>query len=121
MTVNRKLNRAYSDARRSGKKRISEMSWTKIRLSAERFRWLTPQGEWRTGFDVPKNAVQWERQPFYLRAVTKKGTLLEGEVTCISVNTRYHSRRVKFVASGEIREVYDILIIEIDGTRFFVH
>ena len=97
------------------------MSFTKIRLLAERFRWLTPTGEWRTGFDVPKNALKWEHHPFFIKALTRKGTCVQGEVTCISVNTRNKCRKVKFVASGEIRQVYDILIIEIDGTRFFAH
>lgn len=102
-------------------RRKPEMSWTKIRMLTEKLRWMNRYGEWETGYNVPKSALEWEHVPFQLKAVTLKGSKMDGEVTCISVDTQFHRRKVKFVNSGEIRWVYDILIKEVDGVVFIAH
>lgn len=102
-------------------RRKPEMSWTKLRMVTEKLKWVNRQGEWETGYNIPKGVEQWEHVPFQMRAVTLKGSKMDGEVICISVDVAYHRRRVKFVKSGEIRWVYDILIKEVDGITFIAH
>lgn len=66
--------------------------------------------------------------PYSIRAITKEGELIEhNEVVHVPVRKgdvqairrqRRGIRRFKILSSGEIREVYECLIIEINGTRF---
>lgn len=66
--------------------------------------------------------------PYSIRALTISGELIELEnVVHIPIKPgdkkeirrqRRGIRRFKIISSGEIREVYEALIIEIDGVRF---
>lgn len=66
--------------------------------------------------------------PYSIRAVTKDGELIEhdrvvhvpvkkGDMRAIR-SQRRGVRRFKILSSGEIREVYECLIIEVNETRF---
>lgn len=102
----------------------------------------------QTGFNPPPNALDKRRASFSITFLTEKGVPYRGRATCISVNTRARSRKLQFVEDahvcirnyqnnsiansrtkddssifkvirkGEIRQVSDILIVEIDGVRF---
>lgn len=97
-------------------------SWQNLRNYMEKWTWTDARtGLDTTGYNVPTNAKNARQVPFHIRFVTKKGVLEEGNVVCLKVNRRKHERLVKFVASDEIRRVYDYLIIEVDGTRFITH
>lgn len=103
-------------------------SYTRIREYAERWTWIDPVTRLRKrGHVVPSGAINPERVPFSLLAVSEKGHRIEGEVVCISVLPQKGMRRVKFVADcgrhkkDDIIWVCDKLIIEIDGVRFVTH
>lgn len=97
-------------------------SFQNLRNYTEKWTWTDARtGIRTTGYIVPKEAKDAQRVPFHIRFVTKGGELEEGNVVCLSVDRRRHERLVKFVASDEIRRVYDYLIIEVDGTRFVTH
>lgn len=98
------------------------MSFTLLRNYTEQFQWIDARTKMpRKGFNPPADALNVERVPFFIRFVTSKGKLESGTVTCISVDADRHQRKIKFVNSGEIRIVYDYLIIEVDGTQFISH
>ena len=46
--------------------------------------------------------------------------LMQGEVITLKVLPK-HRRLIRFVQSGEIRNIADYLIISIDGIRFVTH
>ena len=97
-------------------------SYTELRMFTERWQWDDPRtGNRVTGFDPPQTARNVERKPFYIKFLTKTGHVDEGTCVCLAVNTMRHQRKVKFVESGEIRVVNDILVLEVDGTRFITH
>lgn len=97
-------------------------SWQNLRNYMEKWMWTDARtGLETTGYNVPGNAKNARQVPFHIRFVTKSGNLEEGNVICLKVNRRKHERLIKFVASDEIRCVYDYLIIEVDGTRFITH
>ncbi len=97
-------------------------SYTEIRRYTEKWRWIDPRsGQRVTGYVHPQTARKVERVPFYIKFVTKSGHVDEGECVCLAVNTERHQRKVQFTASKQIRVVNDILIVEIDGTRFLTH
>lgn len=99
-----------------------QMSYTMLRNYTEKFSWKDAQtGEERKGFNPPPNAQFVERLPFFIRYITKSGRVESGTAICIGVEPRHLQRRIKFVASGEIRMVRDYLVIEVDGTRFITH
>lgn len=66
--------------------------------------------------DEEGNAV-----PFRLEYITMGGELLVGErVITTSVNVRRKMRTVKFLDSGEVRTIHDVLIRKINDTRIIV-
>lgn len=97
-------------------------SYTELRMFMERWQWDDPRaGKRVTGFDPPQTARNVERKSFYIKFLTKTGHVDEGTCVCLSVDTMRHQRKVKFVESGEIRVVNDILVLNVDGTRFITH
>lgn len=97
-------------------------SYQNIRAYTEKWQWIDPRsGELVTGYVHPETARKVERSSFYIKFLTKTGHIDEGRCVCLSVDLIRHQRKVQFVASGEIRVVNDILVIEVDGTRFITH
>ena len=97
------------------------LSWTQIRNYAERWSWIDPRtGVKVTGYNVPDGAKEKRQVPYFLRVVTLKGELMQGEVITLKVLPK-HRRLIRFVQSGEIRNIADYLIISIDGIRFVTH
>lgn len=104
------------------------LSWTQIRNYAERWSYEVPGTRGADGkplrtlsFNVPESARKSAKQvPYFLRAVTGKGELIEGMVITLKV-LKNHQRLVKFTESNEIRCIRDYLIISIDGVRFVTH
>lgn len=60
--------------------------------------------------------------PFKLKYISKStGELIVAEnVITISVNVKKRKRNVKFLNSGEVRTIHDVLIVGIDDTRIVV-
>lgn len=104
-------------------KNTPTVSYTLLRNYTELFQWTDIRtGLIRKGFNPPKEGVKdVQRVPFFIRYITSKGKIEEGNVICISVDTSRQQRKIKFVDSGEIRIVYDYLIVEVDGTKFLTH
>ena len=104
------------------------LSWTQIRNYAERWSYEVPGTCGADGkpirtvsFNVPEEARKSARQvPYFLRVVTLKGELMQGEVITLKVLPK-HRRLIRFTASGEIRNIADYLVISIDGIRFVTH
>ena len=97
-------------------------SYTELRRDMEKRQWTDPRtGQRVTGFKPPQTATNVSRLPFYIRFLTKTGHVDTGNCVCLSVDTLRHQRRVQFVESGVIRVVNDILVLEVDGTRFITH
>ena len=97
------------------------LSWTQIRNYAERWSWTDAKtGVTVRGLNVPDGAKDKQQVPYYLRVVTLKGELMQGEVITLKVLPK-HRRLVRFTQSGEIRNIADYLIISIDGIRFVTH
>lgn len=97
-------------------------SYTRIRDFAERWTWIDPvTHQQRDGYNPPANAINPQRKPFHLLAMTEDGRRIEGDCITLRVNTSLHCRDVEFVNSGETRRISDLFIIEIDGVRFNVH
>lgn len=93
-----------------------------LRAFCEKWQWIDPRtGNQVTGYVHPQTARNVERKPFYIKFLTKTGHVDEGNCVCLSVDVMRHQRKVQFVASGEIRVVNDILVLEVDGTRFITH
>ena len=67
--------------------------------------------------DVDGNPV-----PFKLKYISKStGELIVAEnVITTSVNVKKRKRNVKFLNSGEVRTIHDVLIVGIDDTRIVV-
>lgn len=97
-------------------------SYTELRRYCEKWEWTDPRSQQRvTGYVHPQGATGVERHPFYIRFLTKQGNVDEGNCVCLSVDTLRHQRRVMFIPSKEIRVVNDVLVLEVDGTRFVTH
>lgn len=97
------------------------LSWTQIRNYAERWSWIDQRTGVRvTGVNAPEKAKDKRQVPYFLRVVTLKGELMEGEVITLKVLPK-HRRLIRFTQSGEIRNIADYLIISIDGIRFVTH
>lgn len=59
--------------------------------------------------------------PFRLEYICMDGTLLKAEnVVTTSVNVRKKTRTVKFLNSGEVRTLHDVLIRKINDTLIVV-
>ncbi len=97
-------------------------SYTELRRFCEKWQWTDPRSRhYVTGYVHPQTARDVERVPFFIRFLTKTGHVDEGNCVCLSVDVMRHQRKVKFVQSGEIRVVNDILVLEVDGTRIITH
>lgn len=103
-------------------RRQPTISFQQIRNLTERFSWRDPKTGVRvTGFNPPADAKEKQQVPYFVRYVTGRGVLEQGEVITLKVDTKRHQRRVKFINSNEIRILRDYLIIEIDGFRVVTH
>lgn len=121
--------------------RTPVLDYSQIRNYAERFTWLNPTtGQQETGYNPPSNAIDKHSVPFTVTFLTESGHAYRGRAICIGVNTAQHTRRLQFlddalmqmpgytdrqrrdlfqyIPRGEVRQVSDLLIIEIDGVRF---
>ena len=97
-------------------------SYQHIRNYTEKFQWRDKTtGLLTTGYNPPLGAKELQRVPFHIVYVTKSGRLERGNCVCLKVDRRKGMRMVQFVESRQFRWVYDILVIEIDGMRFFAH
>lgn len=97
-------------------------SYTNLRAYTEKWQWLDPlTGQRKVGYTPPPTVLRPERVPFYIRFLTKTGHVDEGTCTCLSVDIHRHQRKVQFTESKQIRIVNDILVLEVDGTRFITH
>ena len=106
------------------KKNMSQtvLSYTRIREYAERWTWMDLKSRRRyEGLNPPPDAVEKKRVPFNVLFLTDSGKAISGKCITLRVNTELHTREVMFVESGEIRQISDLFIIEIDGVRFNVH
>ena len=120
------------------------LDYSQIRNYAERWEWTDPQsGQTVTGYNPPANAVAPHHVPFTVTFMTQDGMPFRGRAVCVGVNTEHRTRRLqfideaylqmpgytdsqrrelfKFIPKGEIRQVADIFIVEIDGVRFSAH
>lgn len=97
-------------------------SYTELRRYTEKWQWIDPRtGMKATGYVHPQTARNVERVPFFIKFLTKTGHVDQGNCVCLAVDTDRHQRKVQFVESKQIRVVNDILVIEVDGTRFITH
>lgn len=97
-------------------------SYTELRRYTEKWQWIDPRtGMKTTGYVHPQTARNVERVPFFIKFLTKSGHVDQGNCVCLAVDTDRHQRKVQFVESKQIRVVNDILVIEVDGTRFITH
>ena len=97
-------------------------SYQNLRQFCEKWQWIDPRsGQQVTGYVHPQTARNVKRKPFYIKFLTKTGHVDEGECVCLKVDVMRHQRKVQFVNSGEIRVVNDILVLEVDGTRFITN
>ena len=97
-------------------------SYQNLRAYCEKWQWTDSKtGKQVTGYVHPQTARNVKRKPFFIRFLTKTGHVDEGNCVCLSVDILKHQRKVQFVESGEIRVVNDILVLEVDGTRFITH
>lgn len=125
------------------------LDYSQIRNYAEQFIWTDPRsGLVESGFNPPSNAIDPQHKPFSITFLTEDGVPYHGRAVCVGVNTARRTRRLQFVeeahivglggtkqgsstannsslfksiGKGEIRQVADILIVEIDGVRFSSH
>ncbi|MGN0309029.1 MAG: hypothetical protein ACI4C3_00335 [Bacteroides sp.] len=62
------------------------------------------------------------RVPFNVRYLCKDGTVTWlNNVVTIAVNARRRRRKVKQLDSGEIRELHDVLILQVNDTKIVVN
>ena len=99
-----------------------QQSYQNLRQFCEKWQWIDPRsGQQVTGYVHPQTARNVKRKSFYIKFLTKTGHVDEGECVCLKVDVLRHQRKVQFVNSGEIRVVNDILVLEVDGSRFITH
>ncbi len=59
--------------------------------------------------------------PFSFKYIKKNGEILEAQdVVCTSANVKKKTHTIKFLNSGEVRTIHDVLLISIDDTRIVV-
>lgn len=115
------------------------LDYSQIRNYAEQWLWHDPHtNSEESGFNPPPYAIDKRHKPFSITFITEDGVPYHGRAVCIGVNTDRRTRRLQFVeeahvtitpdsslfksiGKGEIRQVADILIVEIDGVRFSSH
>ncbi len=88
-----------------------------IRNLCELYEWETQYGLMTRGFVPPKAAKKLSRVPFFVRYVTRSGRLEQGMCVSLKINRRKGMRLIQFVKSNEIRWIYDILMIEVNGFK----
>lgn len=89
-----------------------------VRELMEKFEWTDRRTGVRvTGYNPPQGAKDLDRKSVFIRYLTKRGVVEQGQVQCLKVFLDRHQRLIRYVNSGEIRRICDILIIEIDGIR----
>lgn len=94
------------------------MSWQDIRKLCERWSWIDERTGVRvTGYNPPEKAKARQQVPFYVKYLTLRGVVEEGNVISLRVFLQQHQRMIQFVESKQIRRICDILIIEVDGIR----
>lgn len=97
------------------------VSYQNIRYYTGKWSWIDRRTGMRTiGYAPPKGAKELQRVPFHIKYVTRSGRLEEGDCVCMRIDRREGRRMIQYITSKQFRWVYDSLIIEIDGTRFFV-
>ena len=98
------------------------ISFQAVRNLTEKFSWRDPKtGSRVMGFNPPADAKEKQQVPYFVKYVTGRGVLEQGEVITLKVDLRRHQRKVKFINSNQIRILRDYLIIEIDGFRVVTH
>ena len=99
------------------------ISYQELRKHMEQWTWKDPRtGVEVTGFNVPDAARKTARQkPFFFRAISIKGEVIEGTAICLKVFLREHQRMVKFTGSGQVRRIRDYLVMEVNGIRVITH
>ena len=98
------------------------ISFQSLRNICEQWTWRDPRtGVQVTGFNPPKDARQKQQKPFYIRYITSRGIVEQGEVICLKVDLLRHQRMVKYTSSGQCRWVRDYLVISVDGMRVLTH
>lgn len=98
------------------------ISFQQLRNLTEKWTWKDPEtGLQVTGYNPPENARDKQQKPYFVKYVTGKGLLEQGEVITLKVDLRRRQRMVKFVVSGECRWIRDYLIVEVDGMRIVTH
>lgn len=102
-------------------KNVDKISYTMIRMYAEKFEYTDRKGVRRMDFNPPRDAADVKRVPFYIKYITRDGKVEEGRVECISVDPFRKQRKIRYLESGEIRVVRDYLVVEIDGVKFITH
>lgn len=100
--------------------RQPQISFQQLRNLTEQWQWRDSTGATRTGFNPPADAKDKRQKPYYVRYVTSKGIVEEGEVITLKVFPRLHQRMIRF-NSGQVRRIRDYLIIEVDGMRVVTH
>lgn len=98
------------------------ISFQELRNHTEKWIWKDPKtGLTVTGYNPPENAKEKQQKPYFVKYVTGRGVLEQGEVITLKVDLRRHQRMVKFVTSGECRWIRDYLIVEVDGMKVVTH
>ena len=98
------------------------LSWEQLRNYTEKFSYIDPKtGQRKVSFNPPPNAKQKEQVPYFIRYITSKGVVEEGDVITLRLNVAKRQRLVKFISSNACRWVRDYLIISVDGVRFVTH
>ena len=98
------------------------ISWQQLRNIMEQWQWQDPRtGLTVTGFNPPDKAAGRQQRPFFVRYITGKGIVEEGECVCLKVYPREHQRMVKFTQSNQIRRLRDYLVISVNGFRVVTH
>lgn len=99
-------------------RRQPTMSYQDLRKLCERWSWIDRRTGVRvTGYNPPAEAAGRRQVPFYIKYLTLRGVVEQGNVICIRVFLRQHQRMIQFVESKQIRRICDLLIIEVDGIR----
>ena len=101
------------------------MSWQQLRTLTEKWSWRDPKTGVRVqGFNPPEKAAEKRQVSYYIKYLTLRGAVEEGEVVTLKVflhgglsGKGAHQRMIQFTASKQVRRICDILIIEIDGIR----
>ena len=99
------------------------MSWMMLRSLCEAWEYKRVCGKheiWVTSMNPPEGCEK-RRKPYYVRAVTGKGELLEAECVTLKVDTRRKQRLIQICASKQCRWLRDYLIMEVNGIRIVTH